>query len=435
MFIDLLEPRRLLAGDILFIRGADRSGGFIEATNDFQRTEQLADINNASTASGNHGWKQLADLLRGNGYTVTQVAEPLEAGAPPTGQTTGRHIDFEQLNLSQYEAIVFASNNAVYDTAAINAVETYIRNGGGALFISDGNFGSNWADSPDSDSQFLARFGLRANQDHGTYSLQRGAGDFIAASHPVLFGVNAIDGEGVSPIFIEDPSSFDTTFTRVVAAKGTTWNNDGSNPANQFQGTARNVTASDAALVLANAGVGRLAAYFDRNTFFNTNGAGTDITRFNNQQFALNLFNWVSDNRPPGAVSGNVTQATPYVVTWRYDDNLNGTLERLDIRVRDRRTGANLPGSAWTLNLTEGNGFTDVTLTMKPYVQPGRYQIRIERGMFADDSGNVRTGAFRYNITLLPVNGPSSVAAKSSPSWGFGEKRISDELFGNDRGS
>ena len=53
--IESCEPRLLFAS-ILFIRGAERSGGFLEATNDTQRTEQLADINNASTAAGNHGW-------------------------------------------------------------------------------------------------------------------------------------------------------------------------------------------------------------------------------------------------------------------------------------------------------------------------------------------------------------------------------------------
>jgi hypothetical protein len=90
-FCEPLERRTLLAAPvILFIRGADRSGGFLEATNDAGRTEQLADINNASTATGNHGWATLAATLRGAGYIVEQMAEPLEAGAPATGQTKAR---------------------------------------------------------------------------------------------------------------------------------------------------------------------------------------------------------------------------------------------------------------------------------------------------------------------------------------------------------
>src|SRR5688572_13558041 len=105
VLLEPLERRQLMDGNILFVRGADRSGGFIEATNDAQRTEQLADINNASTAAGNHGWQRLRNLLQGQGYTVSQITEPLEGGAPSAGQTQGAPIAFESLDLTQYDAI------------------------------------------------------------------------------------------------------------------------------------------------------------------------------------------------------------------------------------------------------------------------------------------------------------------------------------------
>ncbi len=66
------------ARSVLFIRGADRSGGFLEAGNDAERTEQLADISNNSTANGNHGWKELADFLRSRDFAVTQITESVE---------------------------------------------------------------------------------------------------------------------------------------------------------------------------------------------------------------------------------------------------------------------------------------------------------------------------------------------------------------------
>src|SRR4051794_33728412 len=131
MFFERLEPRRLLA-TILFIRGATRSGGFLEAVNDTGRTEQLADINNASTAAGNHGWATLAATLRGGGFTVEQMTEPLEKNAPAKGQTTGSPIHFESLDLTRYAAIIFGSNNAAYPKASVDAIDKYIRNGGGA---------------------------------------------------------------------------------------------------------------------------------------------------------------------------------------------------------------------------------------------------------------------------------------------------------------
>src|SRR4051812_43508038 len=115
MFCEALEPRRLLAaGNILFIRGATRSGGFLEGTNATTRDQQLADINNTSTARGNAGWGSFAKALRDAGFVVSQMYEAKEAGAPATGFVNGQPIKFENLDLKKYAAIVFGSNNAKY---------------------------------------------------------------------------------------------------------------------------------------------------------------------------------------------------------------------------------------------------------------------------------------------------------------------------------
>ena len=397
-----LDARTLLAGAVLFVHGAPRSGGFLEATNDAQRTEQLASITNASTAAGNHGWKQLADLLRGQNYTLTEIDEPLEPNAPPTGQTTGSGLDFSKIDLKKYDAVVFASNNAVYPETSIDAIESYIRGGGGAIFISDGNFGSSWADAPNSDQQFLNRFGLTVDQDNGQYTLRRDAGDFTTPAHPVLIDVNAFDGEGVSPIRLPATLPAGVALVPLARAKGTTFDNNPASAANNSRGTPRPVDSRDASLVLGNAGGGRFAAFFDRNTFFNAGGAGTDITKNDNSQLATNLFNWATDHSPPAVVSSSFTQGDPYVLRFRVDDNLNGTFARIDIRLRSRRTGINLPPSMWRLSLSEGNGHTDVAIRIAGDAPTGPYQLRVERRRFADDSGNVRTGAIRYAFTLLP---------------------------------
>ena len=95
-----------------------------------------------------------------------------------------------------------------------------MRGGGGAMFISDANFGSDWQDSPNSDQRFLNRFGLTVQQDTGpTTVISRAAGDFVAPNHPVLAGVDAFEGEGMSPFVISDSPPPETTITRLVAAK------------------------------------------------------------------------------------------------------------------------------------------------------------------------------------------------------------------------
>lgn len=299
--LEPLEPRRLFAAPvILFVRGALRSGGFLEGTSDATRNQQLADINNTSTAKGNAGWGTLAQTLRNAGFAVEQISESAEANAPTTGLIQGAPVGFEKLNLSRYAMIVFGSNNAKYSTASVDAIVRYINGGGGALFISDANFGSNWRDAADSDQQFLSRFSLVVNQDSadGVKTLSRTSGDFIDSGHPVLKGVNSFSGEGVSPITIPTTVPKGMFINRVVRATGNVRNNNGTASWNKYQGTLRPATTRDGSLVLARSGTGRLAGFFDRNTFFNPGGLGTDITKNNNRQLALNLFRWVANRYP-----------------------------------------------------------------------------------------------------------------------------------------
>jgi hypothetical protein len=289
----LVGPTAALAQTkVLFLRGADRSGGFLEAGNDAERTEHLADINNMQTFSGNHGWGELRLALEEAGFVVEQITESAENASGPAD---GIAVALETLPLSDYDVIVFGSNNAVYDDAAIDAVEAWVREGGGALFISDANFGSDWADAPDSDQQFLDRFGLVMNQDQGTYVLERDQSDFDQPDHPILDGVDAFDGEGVSPIVAQNQAAV------IVGARNMTRVNTppfGS----QNQGQSRAVGPLDGALVAIEIDYGRVAGHFDRNTFFNLNGAGTDINRFDNRAYAINLFEWLAAPTPASVV-------------------------------------------------------------------------------------------------------------------------------------
>ncbi len=285
---------------ILFVRGADRSGGFLEAGSDAQRTEHLGDIANLSTNGGNHGWGEFATALRSAGYGVDQIEE----GAEQAGPTEGQPVDFAALDLDAYDLVVFGSNNAVYDAGQIDAVDNYVRGGGAALFISDANFGGSWPDAPNSDQQFLDRYGIVVHQDTGTYQVDDD--EFVAPQHPVLTDVSSFDGEGVSPFEVGDVDG-DLELTVLAAAEQSVRTNTGND-----QGPTRSATPDDAALWVAEVGDGRLAGHFDRNTFFNTNGAGTDIGRFDNERLALNLVDWLTaaDSSPPPSTVPPTTDPT-----------------------------------------------------------------------------------------------------------------------------
>ena len=359
------------------------------------------------------------------------MTEPLESNAPAKGQTTGAPIHFEKLDLSRFSAIVFGSNNASYPKASVDAIETYIKSGGGALFISDANFGSSWRDAPDSDQPFLSRFGLVVQQDNGKYPLTRAGGDFAAASHPILFGVNSFDGEGVSPIVVPATPPAGVKILRVVGARDKTRNNDGTSASNKYAGTLRPVTSRDGSLVLANAGRGRLAGFFDRNTFFNLNGAGTNITRLNNRQLALNLFGWAADHKPPAVIVETFKQGSPSELRLTIDDNLYGSLTRGDILLRRASDNTSIPGDRWSLGISETNGRTYVLIRIQGAQPAGNYYLRIDAGRISDDSGNPTTTTIRFNFTIAatalifnPVPVVFPTASATSPT-------AAQDLFGD----
>lgn len=286
LFLGFLFPLVLQAQTILFVRGGNGTVAWMEGW----ANDEVADITDTSTSGGNHGWGTLAADLRGLGYTTEEVKEG------DANHVAGSPVSFETMNLSKYACIVFGSNNAVYGSAAVDTIEHYVRNGGAALFISDANFGVNWASAPTSDQFFLNRFGWTMNQDNGKYPASRGAGDFLVPNHPILSGVNSFDGEGVSPITLSNNSVSGVTSTVVARANYTINENNNSSGG---QGTSRPPTLNDAALIVATAGKGRIAGSYDRNTFFNKNGAGTSIKNLDNETYARNLFTWlVAGQRP-----------------------------------------------------------------------------------------------------------------------------------------
>lgn len=353
--VETLERREMLSATdptILFVRGADRSGGFLEAGDDTQRTEQLADIFNASTSGGNHGWNELRLTLEGAGFAVEQITETAEN---TSGPSDGVHIDFETIDLTLYDVIVLGSNNAVYDTAGVDAIEAYVRGGGSVLFISDANFGGDWADASNSDQQFLDRFGLVMHQDQGTYSLFRSQGDYAVPDHPILTNVDRFDGEGVTPIELGTPTA-GVTQTLLVGAKGNTRLNEPPFGNNNIGPSRSSDPAIDGVLVVGAADDGKIAGHYDRNTFFNQNGAGTNINRFDNQQYALNLFGWLAGafDPVPGDYDGSGVVDTADYELWRStflttglqlpaDGNGNGVVDAADYTVWRDNLGRSRP--------------------------------------------------------------------------------------------
>nr|MDA3872518.1 hypothetical protein [Kiritimatiellia bacterium] len=233
--IPLIFPAAAAADKILFIRGASGTVGFTEGGSD----EQGAGIDNFLTTPNNHGWGELAAALVAEGFELEEIAE---GPKKPSGEPSP--VPLDQMDLSQYAVIVFGSNNASYTSAQVAAFVTYIESGGGALCISDANFGQNFGDAPSSDDHFLNPFGLVMNQDTGTYIVRR-SDHYAVPAHPILIGVDEFDGEGVSAITVNaTPAGVSNAV--LTQMPGSVRRNDNPNG-----GTGEGANSNDASLAIA----------------------------------------------------------------------------------------------------------------------------------------------------------------------------------------
>jgi hypothetical protein len=272
-----------LGRSILFVRGADGTGGPGD-------TENLSDIDNFSTLPGNHGFGWLRTLLELDGFTVSQHVESTSPLTLPL--------------LLPHRIVVMGSNNGLFSTPEVDAFDQYIDAGGSALFISDANWGPLWGAAAISDNLFLARYGAQVYQDSGQAALLLRAdpGRFLLPDHPVLSGpdgaggasdVDAYDGEGIS-LFQVLPSTSAYQAFSIVSATGLLVRLN--TPDGSF-GPTQPAGPNDSAMIVVETPETRIVGHFDRNTFFNANGAGTDLTHWHNGQLALDLFRYLASVR------------------------------------------------------------------------------------------------------------------------------------------
>lgn len=231
--------------------------------------------------TGRNGYAQLVALLADTqGHNVYELADTDPAVNPLT------------LNaLIPYDLLVLGSNNRRYTPAEAAVVAAYVNRGGGVLALSDSRFGL----SPNralnelgagelSDNDLVGQFGMQIQHDNYEVVVADGA-RFVTPTHPVLRGLTSFKGEGVSLIRITGgPATILVRGDGLRLTDGVT------------------ITGPDYAITaLAQVGQGRVAATFDRNTFFNAGvgSDGTDLSELDNRAYAYNLFNWLARPRAP----------------------------------------------------------------------------------------------------------------------------------------
>ena len=191
---------------------------------------------------------------------------------------------FDTQKLSQYGVVVLGSNSRIFTSAEVKTLTDYLANGGSVLTYADFQYGpTNW----DSDNSFLTQFGIEVMPDNFQPTVN--ITDIVSA-HPIMSGVKAIRGEGISQFRV----SAATLSDNMVIAKCSPLSRSGCilPPADLAKVKPGDVVAC--VVARQNTNGGRLAAVCDRNIFHNGPGVGSDLDQVDDRLFARNLFRWLS---------------------------------------------------------------------------------------------------------------------------------------------
>jgi hypothetical protein len=186
--------------------------------------------------------------------------------------------------LATYTVVVLGSNARALTVSEVSALSSYFGGGGSILTYADFQYGpDNWA----SDNGFLNQFGIEVFSDNFQPTVD--ITDAVA-SHPVMAGVKAIRGEGISQFRVGAASLADNQ----VIARCSPLTRSGCilPPADQAKVQQGDVVAC--VVVRENPKGGRLAGVCDRNLFQNGPGPGSDLDQVDDRLFARNLFRWLS---------------------------------------------------------------------------------------------------------------------------------------------
>ncbi len=186
--------------------------------------------------------------------------------------------------LAPYAVVVLGSNDRALTPAEVGALTAYYQKGGSVLVYADSQFGpNNW----DSDNSFIGQFGMHVLTDNYQPAVTI---TNVVSAHPIMNGVKAIRGEGISQFRISASALGQVK----VLASCTPQTRSGCILPPADQATLKPGDTVACVVVRENAAGGRLAGVCDRNFFQNGPGPGSDLGQADDRLFARNLFRWLS---------------------------------------------------------------------------------------------------------------------------------------------
>ena len=232
------------------------------------------------TDSGNRGLSQFKAMVEAEGHTIDQYYD----------QETTLNAAF----LNQFDTVIFGLHQKIWSTAEKNALDTWIRAGGGTLFYSDSAAGGrfNLVGVKNTVGQMAVnnvttQYGMQVlvDQAAGTTAYRAGVG----ANHPITMGRPVFEGEGVSPVAVDFGSGAEILIpynnNSEFKVSGNATINDESNLTINNDGYA--------ALAFNSVGDGHVMVIFDRQPMWN-NGEGSDINKRDNKEVLRRIVNFLT---------------------------------------------------------------------------------------------------------------------------------------------
>ena len=256
--------------------------------------------------TGDLGCSEFGQLVEASGYTIADYYD--EA------------VTLNAAFLNQFDAIVFGLHQKIWSDAERSALDTWLRAGGGALFYSDSAAGGIFSivGAANSVGQTAVNNVISAYGMEVTLDQAGGVRSFLAtSSHPVVDGPLIFEGEGVSPVVVDNRDPL----VEVLIAYDASNLVAGRDPALvRLRGV--NIPESErtfAALARRSVGAGNLVVSFDRQPMWN-NGPGSNIQRRDNREILRRIVEHIA-----GGPADTNTNEPIRVEAEDFDEGANGT--------------------------------------------------------------------------------------------------------------
>jgi len=307
----LLISGSLYAKNIAYIHGDVSADGRIPSGNQAPYDQMLI------SDSGRTGLSQFKALVESQGHTISQHYDA----------RTSLTRNF----LNRFDVVIFGLHQKRWSNAEKNALDSWLRDGGGMLIYSDSASGGrfNIVGSQNNVGQrtvnnIIARYGMQVTVDqaHGVKAVRPGPSN----NHPVVAGRQVLEGEGVSPIAVDRSAG-----VRIIIPyeNNGTYRVSGALTLPHRQGITIN-NPLYASLALKPLGQGNLMVMFDRQPMWNA-GPGSSINKRNNREILRRMVNFLAsgDNQtppPPPAADLEVQARAETLVTVSGTATLDGSI-------------------------------------------------------------------------------------------------------------